>query len=432
LDKDMTLDTMIREEIAFRQIASGEPEWFYRLRKEAWEYYLASPPPERSTNVWRYTDPAEFMIENPQALFDRLPHLPDKISPEPRQMSSEHAALGYNQDDLRTYVKMTPELTNSGVIFKDLYSAIRDNRGLVEQHLGHLVGPTFGKFEAFNMALWNNGLFLYIPSNMVVEKPIYLHRHPTGKNTIQRLLVVIGNNAQATVIDDYACHCKAQNSLVNSAVEIFTGEASNLRYVNLQNLGPETRTYITIRSRIGQNANFKSIYGSIGSLVTKVNAGTILAGRGANSQMYGAVFGDGKQHFDYHTMQHHKAGESFSNLNFRVALKDSAKSAYTGLIRIEKNTVNCEAYQENRNLLLTPGAKADSIPELEILTDQVRCTHGATMGPIDPEQIFYLKCRGIGETEAVRMIVSGFMESLLSQLPIESAIILRDLITKKL
>ena len=145
--------------------------------------------------------------------------------------------------------------------------------------------------------------------------------------------------------------------------------------------------------------------------------------------MYGVIFGDDKQHFDYHTMQHHKASESFSNLNFKVVLKDKAKSAYTGLIRIEKDTVNCEAYQENRNLLLNPGTKAESIPELEILTDQVRCTHGATMGPIDPEQIFYLKSRGIGETEAVKMIVIGFMESLLRQIPDDIAKILRDVIS---
>ncbi len=376
--------------------------------------------------------PVEFEIENPQELYGQLPLLPDNTPTKLRQMNPDYAAFGYNQSDLRTYVQMIPELTDSGVIFKDLYSAIRENGDIVEQHLGRLIATDFGRFEALNMALWNNGLFLYIPSNLVIEKPIYLHRHPTGQNTISRLLVVIGDNTQATVIDDYACHCRDKSSIVNSAVEIFAGNAGNVRYVNLQNLGLETKTYITIRSLIGQGTNIKSIYGSVGSLVTKVNAGTILNGRGAESQMYGAIFGDGKQHFDYHTMQHHKAGESFSNLNFKVALKDKARSAYTGLIRIEKDTVNCEAYQENRNLLLSDGTKAESIPELEILTDQVRCTHGATMGPIDPEQVFYLKSRGIAETEAVKIIVNGFMESLLSQIPMESANILRELITRKL
>lgn len=430
MDNNILIDTAIAT--PFREIATAEPSWLYRLRKEAWEYYLSSPPPERTTNVWRYTDPAEFAIENPEEQFDLLPIISDRLPREVRQMNPDHSAFGYNQNDLKTLTQMIPELESSGVIFKDLYSAIQEYPDLTENYLGKLIGADFGKFEALNMALWNNGLFLYIPSNLVIDKPIYLHRHPTGKNTFQRILVIIGENAQATIIDDYACQFLGKAALVNSAVELYAGDSSNVRYVNIQRLSADLNTYMTLRNQIGQNANLKSFFGSVGGLVTKVNSGTILTGRGANSQMYGAIFGNEKQHFDYHTMQHHKSSESFSNLNFKVVLKDKAMSAYTGLIKIEKDTVNCEAYQENRNLLLNPGTKAESIPELEILTDQVRCTHGATMGPIDPEQVFYLKCRGIGETEAVRMIVSGFMESLLSQIPDDIAKILREVILVKL
>lgn len=425
-------DTLVASEIAFRPIAPGEPDWFYRLRKNAWEYYLTSPPPERTSNVWRYTDPSEFQIENPEQLFDSLPISPNDSPTELKQIDPEHSAFGYNTTDLKTYTQMVPNLGYMGVIFKDLYSAIKENRELVEPYFGKLIGSDFGKFEALNMALSNTGLFLYIPSNVVIEKPIYIHRHPTGKYTISRLLIVMGDNSQATIIDDYACHCMGEGSIFNSAVELFAGESSNVRYVNIQRLGTDIKTFIAVRSQVGQNTNIKSIYGSTGSLVAKVNAGTILNGRGANSQMYGVIFGDSKQHFDYHTMQHHKSSDSFSNLNFKVVLKDKAKSAYTGLIRIEKDTVNCEAYQENRNLLLNPGTKAESIPELEILTDQVRCTHGATMGPIDPEQVFYLNSRGIDETHAVRMIVTGFMESLMAQVPEDTAKILRELIYTKL
>jgi Fe-S cluster assembly protein SufD len=430
LDNNILIDTEVAA--AFRMIAEGEPKWLYRLRKDAWEYYLTSPPPERTTNVWRYTDPVEFVLENPEEQFDLLPIITDRSLQVLRQMSLDHSAFGYNQSDLKTLTQMTPELESSGVIFKDLYSAVRENRDLTENYLGKLIGPDFGKFEALNMALWNNGLFLYIPSNLGIDKPIYLHRHPTGKNTVQRLLVVIGENTQVTIIDDYACHCLDKGNLVNSAVELYAGDSSNVRYVNIQRFSADLNAYMTLRNQIGQNTGLKSFFGSVGGLVTKVNSGTILTGRGANSQMYGAIFGNEKQHFDYHTMQHHKSSDSFSNLNFKVVLKDKAMSAYTGLIKIEKDTVNCEAYQENRNLLLNPGTKAESIPELEILTDQVRCTHGATMGPIDPEQIFYLKCRGIEETEAVRMIVSGFMESLLGQIPDDIAKILRDVISVKL
>lgn len=430
MDKETTI--LLDSQINFRGMAPNEPDWLYRMRKDAWDFYQSSPPPERASNVWRYTDPAEFTVENPQELFGLLPQIHDNYPQRLREMSPDHAAFGYNRGDLKTFTQIGPALRNKGIIFKNLNSAILENGDLVKEYFGMLIASDFGKFEAFNMALWNTGLFLYIPSNTVIEKPIYLHRHPAGQYTFPRLLTIIGDNVEATIIDDYSCHCEGKTALVNSAVEIFAGDSSNVRYLNLQGLAPDVKTYITIRNQIGQNSNIKSIFGSIGSKVTKVNAGTILTGRGANSQMYGVIIGDKKQHFDYHTMQHHKASESFSNLNFKVVLQDKANSAYTGLIKIEKDTVNCEAYQENRNLLLNNGAKAESIPELEILTDQVRCTHGATMGPIDPEQVFYLQCRGISETEAVRMIVIGFVESLLGQLPIDISNSLRGLIRQKL
>jgi Fe-S cluster assembly protein SufD len=133
--------------------------------------------------------------------------------------------------------------------------------------------------------------------------------------------------------------------------------------------------------------------------------------------MTGLIFSDGERSTDYHTRHHHKSGDTYSDLNFRVVLKDKTKSAYTGLIRIEKDAANCEAYQENRNLLLNEGARAESIPELEILTDQVQCSHGATMGPVDPEMIFYLKSRGILESLAVRLIIEGFFKSTLEKSP---------------
>jgi Fe-S cluster assembly protein SufD len=434
LDKDLTIDidAVLAQRVKFRAIDKFEPEWFYNLRRAGWDFYNDSPMPNRATNVWRYTEPKQYLIANPEQLMDWLPVLQDNAPQELKPMRSEHAAFGYNRSDLRTFTQMTPELGGSGVIFKDLFSAIRENSDITGPHLGKLIGPDFGKFEAFNMAFWNNGLFLYIPKNTVIEKPIYLHRHPTGQYTIQRLLIVIDENSQATIIDDYSCHCRGMGMVTNSAIELFVGDASNARYVNLQRLGPDSRPYIVKRAQIGQNSSLHSVFSGTGASMTKVNAGTILAGRGANSRMSGVIFGDANQHFDYHTVQNHRAGESFSNLDFRVVLKDKSLSAYTGLIRIEKDTVNCEAYQENRNLLLNPGARAESIPELEIMTDQVRCTHGATMGPIDPEQVFYLQSRGYNRAEAVKSIVSGFMEPTFSQIPDDIAAILREIVNLKL
>jgi Fe-S cluster assembly protein SufD len=154
-----------------------------------------------------------------------------------------------------------------------------------------------------------------------------------------------------------------------------------------------------------------------GGALSKQNFGTILDGPGAQSDMYGLLFGTGYQQFDNHTLQQHNIGPTLSNIDFKVVLKDKARSAYTGLIRIENDAKTCEAYQENRNLLLNKGTKAESIPELEILNEDVQCTHGATVGPIDPLMVFYLQGRGIEREEAVRMIVSGFVASTLKLVP---------------
>jgi Fe-S cluster assembly protein SufD len=429
---EIDIDALVKDTVDFRQIVKDEPKWLYQLRSEGWEHYLRIPLPERVKHLWRYTDPGQFVIEKPEELYNFLPVIPDGSPQDIRQISPEHAAFGYNRSDLFTFTQISPEFADRGIIFKNLYSAIRENGNLVQEYLGKLIDPGFGKFEAINMALWNTGLFLYIPANAVIEKPIYLHRHPTGRFTIQRLLVVAGDNSQATIIDDYSCHCRHDGAIVNSAVELYAGDSANIKYVNMQRLADDNITFMTIRSEIGQDTNLYSLFGGFGSAIAKINSGVKLAGKGANSRMAGIIFGDGKQHFDYHTRHHHTAGESFSNLDFKVILKDEADSAYTGLIRIEKDTVNCEAYQENRNLLLNKGTRAESIPELEIMTDQVRCTHGATMGPIDREMIFYLNSRGFSQSAAIKAIIEGFVASTLGTAPKEAVRIILNLVSEKL
>jgi len=154
-----------------------------------------------------------------------------------------------------------------------------------------------------------------------------------------------------------------------------------------------------------------------GAALSKQNFGVTLSQPGAESTMRGLAFGGGRQHLDNHTLHHHAAGQTHSSIDFKVVLREKAMSTYTGLIRIENDASTCEAYQENRNLLLDKGTKAEAIPELEILNEDVSCSHGATVGPVDPNMLFYLICRGIPHNQAVRMIVSGFAESTLAQIP---------------
>ncbi|HWO56670.1 MAG TPA: SufD family Fe-S cluster assembly protein, partial [bacterium] len=188
-------------------------------------------------------------------------------------------------------------------------------------------------------------------------------------------------------------------------------------YSAVQNWNSRTVSYLTSRARLDQDARLDTVFTTVGGAKVKVDAGAILAGKGAESNMYGLAIGDRAQHFDHHTVHLHESGHTRSDLHFKVALRDRANSVYTGLIRIDERADYCEAYQENRNLVLSPEAKAESIPELEIMNNEVRCTHGATVGKIDPQEIFYLMSRGIGKDDAVHLIVAGFVAPILDQVP---------------
>jgi Fe-S cluster assembly protein SufD len=426
----MITDTLKNEKMTFRQIAKTEPGWLYDLRHQAWQFYQDAPLPPRIVHLWKYTKPEWFLPQNIEEQMKVLPIISEIKASEIAPLKPEFAGFGCNRGDIVSYTQLAVDLKDSGIIFTDMPAAVRDHGDLVQKYLGKLIGYDFGKFEALNMALCNSGLFLYLPPNTELERPIYMHRQPNARYNMPRLIIIAGENSKATIIDEYAG--RGNGFYANSAVEIFAEASSRLRYVNPQNLSSTTRSYLTQRARVENDAELYTIFASLGSDVSKNNLGTVLAGRGANSRILGILFGDGKQHFDHHTMHHHTAGNSYSNIDFKVVLKDKALSAYTGLIRIDENTLNCEAYQENRNLLLGKDTRAETIPELEILNDQVSCSHGATVGPIDPDMVFYLKSRGISTDEAVRIIVGGFVEPLLNLIPEDLRQMMRNMVNFKL
>jgi Fe-S cluster assembly protein SufD len=421
-----------KQEIEFRPIDKSEPQWLYDLRRQAWDYYRGASLPMRIVHLWKYTKPEWFLPEDVEQQMNILPKRSEVGQDQIAPLKPGFAGFGCNHGNRVIYSQLAKELADTGVIFKDMSTAIDEHGELLQKYLGRLVGPDFGKFEALNLALFNHGMFLYVPPNLTIEEPIFVHRHPNKDYSFMRLLVVVGENSQVTIVDEYADRAGADRFKSSNVVELYADKSSRVRYLNPQNLSGSVTSFLTQRARIEQEAQIWTIFASLGSEISKSNLGTILNGRGASSQMLGVAFADDRQHFDHHTRHQHTAGESYSNIDFKIVLKDQARSAYTGLIRIEEETTNCQAYQENRNLLLNPGASAESIPELEILNDQVSCSHGATVGPLDSEMIFYLKSRGISTADAVRMIVMGFVEPLLNLMPADIRQFMENLVRFKL
>lgn len=416
--------------VADNQISELSPElqrgpaWLRRRRQQSRQAFNETPLPRRGLHLWRYTDPSRFLFERDAVAdtaygenYDAVEKLLVKQLQDGR-LSGLVTDLGGREITIHG----ADALQSRGVVVMRLSEAVETHGELVERHLYQLVDGSSGKFEAQNGALWNDGVFVYVPDGVSVTEPLQLLRESglAGSAQFPRTLIVVGNKAELTVIDEYAggsAEADSGPSHANGVIEIFGGQASNVRYVFLQRQASHARFYHTHRARIEGDATMLTIPLAFGAALSKDDFGVTLAGENAESRMYGLLFGAADQHFDNHTRHHHVARHTSSNIDFKVVLKDRALSAYTGLIRIENEARTCEAYQENRNLLLNDGTKAETIPELEILNEDVRCTHGATIGPIDPMSIFYLGSRGIPPADAVKIITTGFIQSTLKPLP---------------
>ncbi len=285
---------------------------------------------------------------------------------------------------------------------------------LVGKHLGSLV-PGDDIFVARNASRWRDGLFVYVPPNARLEDPLRLDLNgASGEETTWRVLIVLGEGAEAEVWERYRSDGEG---LFNGVVELIVGDGANLRYVCEQELSDSSWVFATQRAEIGRDANLEWTALGFGSARGKVRMETKLAGRGSSAKVTGAYAGAGTQHLDYDTTQEHVGDHTNSDLAFRGVLTDKATAVWRGMIRVDPGAQQTDAFQESRNLLLSHDAHADAIPGLEIEADDVRCTHAAAVAQLDPEQLYYLKSRGLSDAAAKQLVVEGFVGELVERAP---------------
>jgi Fe-S cluster assembly protein SufD len=274
------------------------------------------------------------------------------------------------------------------------------------------------KFAAHNAALWQHGLLVRVPRGVQLDEPLYvkLANSVDDGSLFWRLLVIAEEGSKFSLIEEYASATPRVRGYSNAVVELFVEQGAKLEYVSLQNLSQETWHFATHHARVERDAELDWVAGGFGSKKGKIRIQNDLAGEGATSRVTGAYFADATQHLDYDTFQEHIAPNTTSDFAFKGALRDKARTVWRGMIRVEKDAQKTNAYQENRNLLLSKDAHADSIPGLEILANDVRCTHGATLGRIDREELFYAMARGLSRAEAERLIVRGFFQDVLDRI----------------
>jgi Fe-S cluster assembly protein SufD len=376
------------------------------MRSEALSRYQALPLPTTKDEHWRFTDLAGFD--------------PDSWT------ANGAAAVGEGEARLAPTlidvdVAGVAYVGESGIEIARAPEGIRFEP-LTDQHeqLYSLVGWD-EKFAAHNAAMWEHGLLVHVPRGVVLEQPLYVRvaNAVEGGSLFWRLLIVAEPESRFALIEEYASTSSELAAYSNAAVEIVVQQAAKVEYVSVQNLSRGTWHFASHHARVERDAELDWVAGGFGSAKGKIRIQNDLAGPGATSRVTGAYFADGTQHLDYDTFQEHMAPSTTSDFAFKGALRDTARTVWRGMIRVEEGAQKTNAYQENRNLLLSKTAHADSIPGLEILANDVRCTHGATLGQVDREQLFYLMTRGLTRAEAERLIVRGFFQDVLDRVELE-------------
>jgi Fe-S cluster assembly protein SufD len=413
---------------AERAERAGEPAWALERRREAAELARNLSFPSRYDELWRRTDfrTLEAAIEGldpftATAGVRSAEELPLALRERVEGGTSSSMALIVQRNADVVLESMPKSLQSQGVIVCSLERAVREHGDLVRERFGALIEPGYDWYTAIAAATRSGGAFVHVPDGVEAEAPIRIfHWIDGGRIAMPRTIVSVGRNAKATVIEEELSETAEGIAFHNGGTEVFVGADARLVFATLQDWGRNVYHYGNQRARIEGNGELQWIQTMLGSRMAKTNSYFDLAGPGSQAFVHGFKFGDTRQHFHLHTLQRHLVDHTTSDLLIKTCLRDRARSIYQGLIQVSEGAQRTDAYQANRNLLLSDQARADSIPGLEILANDVRCTHGATIGHVDPDQMYYLRSRGLPEAEAQRLIVEGFFAPVLDRIPLES------------
>ena len=386
-------------------------------RRRAFEQFEAMPTPSPDTEEWRYTDLREFDLS-----FD--PYAPeppattlDDVKPDLLEGAGdvgERAGLAIQHNSSVVTSHLDSDVASRGVEFASLDDVTSERLG---GRLHEAVPASRTRFTALHGAFRTGGVYVRVPANVRVELPLqnltYVDRD--GLAVFPHTLIELEEGAELTFIDRYVSPALGR-VLSDAIVELYLGPGSKLRYVSLQDWGSGV-THLSIqRAILGRDAELRSLAVSFGGSLSRTEVESVLEGDGASSEMLGVYFAGADQHFDHRSIQDHLGSQTASDLLYKGALKDRSRTIYSGTVIIRKGAHKCNAYQTNRNVLLSEQAKADSIPNLEILAnDPVRCGHAASVGPVDEDVLYYMQSRGIPYAEAERLVVFGFFQEVLDR-----------------
>src|SRR5258708_28724749 len=399
--------------------ALGGPTWLAERRVVAAEQLASIAWPTAEQEVWRYSRIGELDLARYRPFVEaELGRPGDERAPGGGPWAAEagrHAGMIVVRDGRVVHHELDPALEAKGVRVCGIATCEGDD---VAGIVGSVSRSSEDAFTVLHDAFLAGGAFIQVPAGVVIEDPILvLHWcEGDGRASFPHTIVRLGEHAEATVLDRFGS--PETDHLVDAVTELVVGDDAQLRYLSVQQHGTRTWYLGLQRAAVGRTARVHTSAVALGGDYARLRSEALLQGEESESDQLAVYFGDGEQMLDFRTLQDHDAPRTRSDLLFKGAVEDDARSVYSGLVRLRKTAQKANAFQTNRNLVLTEGASAESIPNLEIEANDVRCSHASTVGPIDDEQLYYLESRGIPPEEAERLIVLGCFDDVFERLPV--------------
>lgn len=427
----MTIDvannkTKYKFDVEQASAALPGPEWLSVRRKEYVTKFLASSMPTTDEEIWRYTDINSFDLEDYQPLsIEELGFPGEKKSPGGGVVAAEagdHSALVIIRDGRVVHTSINEKYRDKGLVVTGIAEAQGEIQHKIENLVGQISDETSDAFVLLNEAMSAGGTFIDVPKSLVVQEPVVIVHWSEGENVavFDRTYVNVEENASVSVIERFESN--DQKMFISSITECNVGKNAQVKYLTTQENGKNTTHIGVHRTHVYRDGKFESSTVSLGGEYARLRGEVVLLESNASSDVMAVYYGDGNQLLDFRTLQDHKAPHTESNLLFKGAVEDNSRSVYSGMIHLREAAQDSRAYQTNRNLVLDHGAHAESIPNLMIEANDVKCSHGSTVGPIDEEQMYYLATRGVAPRDAERLIILGFFEDVFSRLSVPALI----------
>ena len=395
-----------------------EADWIQKARRDAFEILRDKFATELDPEEWkrvgmRTFQPQKYSLQSSDA------------SAEFETLLQDRAEFGGNVahvDGNCTTSQLSPEIAEQGVLFGSLTHLLDQHRDTLEPHLmQRAVKVDQDRFTAWHAAYRTGGAVLYVPKGVEIKQPLHslIGLSGNGAADFSHTLVIVEDGASASLLEETTSAHPTSAGLHIGAVELLLGRGAHLRYVQLQNWNQNTYHIAHQAGRVEADASLQWTVGGLGGKLSHLHQDVYLDGRGADAQVNGVTFATERQTMSYYTQQTHNAPDTHSDLLYKEVLRDRAKVVWRGMIKVDEVAQKTDGYQRSDALMLSPSARCDSIPGLEIEADDVRCTHGATTGRVDEEQIFYAMSRGLTKFEAMHMIVEGFFHQVYDRIPVE-------------